>query len=1001
MRPLRLELSAFGSYPGTLVIDFVKLSQHGVFSITGPTGSGKTTLFDAMVYALYGELPGKREPEDVRSHFADASDETRVSFEFEVKGTSWTIERKPAQSRPKQRGVGVTQQPSYVVLRETRKTSGGIVKARDAKARIEEIIGLSAAQFQQVVLLPQGDFERVLKAETSDRVELLRRLFPVQIFNDFTEHLKEVVRERHQVVSEVSRMLEASVERIRRSFVAVVDALPPSVLAPWPREIFEESSFDLAEYAAMMTALSELLNGVDSLTTGARGDYEAAYNEVEGVNRLVSGYLVWVQNKKEAEGFAAQETSDNALTDELQRLHQISGLAPALDSFEEASSRLAELDRSLGRARSVLEKHWIDGYDSEGVATTRGVAALLQRATSQMEKLSSAAEECNELRGLVAELNDLGEELELARTALTRADEQEKAHAKRLEEIEIDLRTWREQVKGLPVVSADLKFAREQMLMLQAQQVIQTKLAIGERDRDQKKRALDKAHEKTVGLRLAHRDGLAGVLAATLVAGAPCPTCGSLDHPLPATAQKSVPTDDELEVAESALVSLQEKFNDIEKEIATLEGQLSIVPVASPLGDLESSVSSLEGQELVLKDLERTISTTEEDQRAIQNLIATEKIALETQRGEVVARDAQLKEKDKVSTRRRKKFESAYGPLGEFTFDQDTYESFVNRLGDFGAQMSLRDGASADAATSLAILTPQLTQWKVDSPRELRELIRTPVELDEIRESLATRRTRREVANRAIAEYESGDFPTELPDVTAVETKALKMKLEFDVLFGAQATLKVQQKSILESYRDFASSEAEVAKARDSLQEANTLYRLCSGQSAASNEIRTSLEEWVLSDYLKQVLRQANTRMQKVSSGRYSLQVNSLGGDNRGRHGLDLEVFDAYTGQARKARTLSGGETFIAALALALGLADVVAAGKNRELGALFIDEGFGSLDGDSLDSVLGILESLQDGGRIVGVISHVEEMKRALPRGITVVSSEAGSKAEIHYPDF
>jgi exonuclease SbcC len=226
-------------------------------------------------------------------------------------------------------------------------------------------------------------------------------------------------------------------------------------------------------------------------------------------------------------------------------------------------------------------------------------------------------------------------------------------------------------------------------------------------------------------------------------------------------------------------------------------------------------------------------------------------------------------------------------------------------------------------------------------------------------------------------------------------------KETFDELFRSQTTVKVERDSILDNHRDFAASEAEIVRARNSLQEAATLYRLCSGQSAANNEIRTSLEEWVLSDYLKQVLRQANTRMEMVSSGRYALQVNSLSGDNRGRHGLDLEVFDAYTGRARKARTLSGGETFIAALALALGLADVVAAGKNRELGALFIDEGFGSLDDVSLDSVLGILDSLQDGGRIVGVISHVEELKRALPPGITVVSSEAGSRAEIHYPEF
>ena len=221
-----------------------------------------------------------------------------------------------------------------------------------------------------------------------------------------------------------------------------------------------------------------------------------------------------------------------------------------------------------------------------------------------------------------------------------------------------------------------------------------------------------------------------------------------------------------------------------------------------------------------------------------------------------------------------------------------------------------------------------------------------------------------------------------------------------DELFRSLTQLEGQAEAIQHDIASLSDNEAVIDAARKRVEEANGFYRLCSGQSAGQNEIRVALEEWVLSVYLKRVLRQANSRMHKMTSGRYSLQVNSLGGDNRKRHGLDLEVFDTFTGQSRKARTLSGGETFKSALALALGLADVVAAGSNRDLDALFIDEGFGSLDEQSLEQVLVILDSLQNGGRVVGVISHVEELKRVLPRGIEVEGTDRGSKATVHYPE-
>jgi exonuclease SbcC len=999
MRPLKLQLRAFGSYPGSFEIDFVKLGQHGVFSITGPTGSGKTTLFDAMVYALYGELPGKREPEDVRSHFAAEGEEMIVSLEFEVKGTSWTIERRPAQTRPKQRGTGVTQQSADVVLRESGKATGGIVKAKEVKVRVEELIGLTAEQFQQVVLLPQGEFEAVLKAETKDRVELLRRLFPVQIFNDFTEYLKDVVRQRQQTLSEVSRASEDSVDRILRSFITAIDAFPATIVVPWPREIFKESTFDVSAYSAMMASLTETLGTIESLTSGARSEYEAANSQLQNVNRQITAFKTWTQNKLDAVDFEVEQASDALEVMEVQRLHRIGGLAPAVERYEDASTRLGMVSGALTSGRAFLAEHWIDGFDVGGLETVTAVDSLLQAVITRTEKLRLASGECLELRDMILEIDALTDELTQVRGSLAIAEEVERVTTERIDAVDQDLGEWRVQVKALPSLRAELNLRNDQITTLCAQEVTRKAHAEAVSRRDLSHKAVNKAQEKLTVLRAAHRDGLAGVLAATLAAGEPCPTCGSLEHPQPAKVKKSAPSDDDIERAESALQSAQEKLNGIERMIASLEGQLSANSVDTSLEDIENSVTGLAARVLVLQTLEEKIVESEATLGELKQSLADSKTLLQEQRAAMAGLAAALKEKTSVCARRRKKFEAVHGALDEFDFDDEAYESFAERLRAYGADLRIRDAASADVVTSLAVLNPQLSEWGVASPSELRDLIKTPDQLHEIEESLAKRRTRREVIKQAIMDYEAGGNPTEEPDASAVQAKVAEKKQVFDELFGAQTTVGVERDSMRKDHEDYSKNEAEITKARDALQEAATLHRLCSGQTSANNEIRTSLEEWVLSDYLKQVLRQANTRMEKVSGGRYALQVNSLGGDNRGRHGLDLEVFDAFTGKARKARTLSGGETFISALALALGLADVVAAGKNRELGALFIDEGFGSLDDVTLDSVLGILDSLQDGGRLVGVISHVEELKRALPRGITVVSSEAGSTAEIHYP--
>jgi DNA repair protein SbcC/Rad50 len=229
MKPLCLHLQAFGSYGGELDVDFAKLGLHGIFAVSGPTGSGKTTIFDAIVYALYGELPGYRDDGNVRSQYADPNLETRVLLEFDIAGERWLIERAPSQDVPKQRGSGVTQKPMSVSLRRSDVEGLALTKKAEVTGKIQELIGLTQDQFQQVMLIPQGKFEEVLKTPTNDRAQLLRKLFPVEIFTGITERLREEAELREGLYREASEETTSISERVRIALVSALELVPSDI----------------------------------------------------------------------------------------------------------------------------------------------------------------------------------------------------------------------------------------------------------------------------------------------------------------------------------------------------------------------------------------------------------------------------------------------------------------------------------------------------------------------------------------------------------------------------------------------------------------------------------------------------------------------------------------------------------------------------------------------------------------------------------------------------
>ena len=428
-------------------------------------------------------------------------------------------------------------------------------------------------------------------------------------------------------------------------------------------------------------------------------------------------------------------------------------------------------------------------------------------------------------------------------------------------------------------------------------------------------------------------------------------------------------------------------------------GSLDSLPAATDAGGVAERLAAAR-RELAALDGAAAAARNRKD--ALDRLTVTsEDLAadIEKRRSLLDGRAGRLAERRARWEVDRDAFVAEHGDLVSTADGARARRLLADAVSTLAANLESTAAASATRFQQLGVLADAMTEFGVDDPARLEHWSRPPDELETARAALAERaERRRDVAGR-IAAYAADGGPEEEPDVTAALLAERSAAEAHHVLVGRMATLEGRLASIDAAAAELAGGSEAIVAALVAKEEADTLAGLCAGLGTGPDATKLSLKNWVLAYYLRQVLAHANHRLHTMTNGRYALDLSDQHADGRQHWGLDIAVLDAETGQSRPATTLSGGETFMAALALALGLADVVSAGSNYSIGALFVDEGFGSLDGDSLDTVIDVLRSLQDGGRMVGVISHVQELKDALPNGITIASTSRGSAATIHYP--
>ncbi|GLH70497.1 hypothetical protein GETHPA_20300 [Geothrix rubra] len=1018
MKPLFLALEAFGPYAGRQELDFADLRGQDFFLIHGPTGAGKTSLLDGISYALYGVTSGGlREARDLRSHFAAPGTPTRVTFDFALGDRTFRVERMPEQMVPKAPGKrgkvedAFKKQAHAARLWELKgdealPLTGG--KASEVDAKVAQLMGFKADQFRQVVLLPQGRFQEFMLADALNRQAILQTLFQTGRYARITELLAEEER----ALKEAGRTTLAEI----RQLLSQADADSVEELPGRIRTATERADGLRAEQAAALAALRAAGTALQAgrQAAGFLADRDAARTELgalQGAVRRMEARRTELDRARRAEAVRAEALAAEAAQ------KRLADLAAAEEGLQrEVRSREAALARAT-EAMAEAEGHEIRREE------LRRTLARLKELQPRLAALEAAREES---KATALERGRLEDRTGEARRALDRAQRDLASRQAELQE----LKTEASQALGREGLLYLIKKVRGQRLELdrhladtaRAQAALDEALATREAAR-----TLALASRERLQALVARRlEGHAARLAESLVDGQPCPVCGSPDHPQPARGLPGGTEDVELAEAQAREAADARALTQAEDALRSRSGILEAARarrdlLQETLGEHAASTAETltEIEARHRRDLDRSrtaLARLPEVEAALAQAEQARERA-EGGAGEVARELSDVQQREAAARERLKVLEE--GLLAELRVPgalSTRLEQAERELAEAEAELAQAREAR-DAA--LAALGEARTRLQAHLERAI--LARTDAEAREAAfdEALAkagfhgredhglARRTPEETAALA-AELETHDRALAVARDRAAQAEARAEGLEapdLPALEAAEAQAQARAAAAGEALGQAQSEEAALQRleadltrlvaARDAQ---DRRYRLVAGLArlAKGGEgDRVSFERYVQGALLDEVLASASERLRRMSKQRYALRRAAGSGDLRKAGGLDLEITDTHTGRARPVSTLSGGEGFQASLALALGLSDVVQrhAGGIR-LDTVFIDEGFGSLDPEALDLALRTLEDLQQGGRLVGLISHLEEIKARISARLEVVPGPGGSHA-------
>jgi exonuclease SbcC len=1018
----RLEIAAFGPFAGTERIDFDRLSAHGLFLLNGATGAGKTSVLDAICFALYGSVPGARQDgKRLRSDHAEAATEPRVTCEFSAKGRHFEVSRSPAWDKPSARGKnGFTVQQANTLLRE--RIDGAWVEKSgrndEAGAEITDVLGMNRDQFTRVVMLPQGDFAAFLRSKASDRLELLQSLFGTQRFEAVEQELsRRALTAKAEVASLTTKLdlllaqAESETAALELDPVGAPGRDQPDALLAWLDDAAATAADGraaaaaaaenhAAEHAAALEAANARANRHAKLAAAEqrRIDADAAAPllldkaAALGLHRqaeVLGGQLQAVESAA-----AAEDRAGTALREAARTLR-----SAALTDTELAGQDLF-IDAGTGKAadnaagpHATLDSAAVRGT----LARLRSLHAVLTERLPDESRLIGLTERGSRLRQQLQEL-ETGRQTGAATLAALRSESAAlSAGIRPLEELaaEVQLRT-KEATAADELVTIVGRFLAAEA---ECSAIAEQHAAARNVHQDRRQHWLD--------LREQRLTNAAAELATQLLAGVPCPVCGSPEHPAPAPAAASALAVAEAEkaaqlasdTAEETFAALGRELADAHQIVAVLAAQGGSTPpeearseaalARERAGDAGRAATDLAASRARLAELEAAITAADRAQADAASGIAQTQstIAEIDEQAEALKHSLdKLRASHATLEQRIAALASTASVLEHADAAQSALEQAAARTGEARRQLDQAlpaAGFSTETAAREALLQPPVAASLETAIRAGQD------EAARIQELFAGEDLALAAAERAAGDLVSDAVLEEL----GTESAAADRKAREAVLAAGLA------ENSLRTLGRIAGDYAELAAAgREPRDRAALLAAVAdAAKGGGDNTYRMSLNSYVLAARLEQVAIAASERLIGMSDGRYTLQHTDAKAARGAKSGLGLEVVDEWTGQRRDTATLSGGESFMASLALALGLADVVQHESGGvDIETLFVDEGFGSLDEQALEQVMDALEGLRDGGRVVGLVSHVAEMKQRIGTQLQVVKGRSGSTLHI-----
>ncbi|MFC5529386.1 AAA family ATPase [Cohnella yongneupensis] len=1023
MRPIRISMTAFGPYRDTETVDFRRLEDRRLFVISGNTGAGKTTIFDAICFALYGSASGEDRAETrmLRSHFAADDVHTAVDYEFGVGGRTYRVVRQ----MPHKRGGNKNETGGKAELYET--TSGQDVPCvdrfivSDVNAKLESVIGLTKEQFSQIVMLPQGEFRKLLTSDTDNKEEILRRIFRTGLYEQIEERFQRRHRELQDTLKQEKAMQDVYVKQAEETLPKRDDgALTLALAQPYrsSAQVMDGLTQEAGYYGELESAVAARRDELGGLLADAE-------NALRDGLALAGRFAQLADKQAQREQMAARQADIDALAQSVQLAEQAAKIEPyeeqAAAASRQVAAKSAQLERTLA-AVAEAERGLANAEERVRVEQAREperaeAQLALQKLGEYAPIVRTLAEREQELLRLQQEERKLAAERDSGERQLAELKESRRVQLERLKAMETEL-------ARLPSVREQYRQAGDRYKWLKEMLTIEAKLHETSRNEASFGEAAAQARRRHDEQEALWVEGQAGLLALHLHDGLACPVCGSEEHPHKAPAAVNIPSREQIQALKEQLRVAEQVLSEAAAQaaasaelrgskVAAMDelGLSDAIPWTEQLAQAEASGKALRADKDKLEALEREVEPLKTSLEQAEQ--AHEKLTADRER---------LQEKlHRITLDRSTKQSLLESELGRVPEDVRTPARLEARIGETAALLKRLTDAWEEAQQALQRMQTRVAVERANAAQQRSQLEEAEQQraatarrfADELAKSgfaddaeayaaaklaepeRAARLQRIEAFRASLAalvqqieELERELAGREAPALEALHEAIAALKAQAE---GAVAELHAAQRHKQEAERllaAIAKSHAQFNELELQHQSVSDIYQMLKGDNA----LKISFERYILIEFLEQILLAANVRLQELSGGQFLLQRSDRLETRGKQSGLGLDVFDAYTGQNRDVKSMSGGEKFNASLCLALGMTDVIQAyqgGVSIEM--MFIDEGFGSLDEESLGKAIQTLVDLQRAGRMIGVISHVQELKQAFPAVLEVSKTKDG----------